>query len=211
VLLKATCLLGLVLDLITTGRAARVVRERPESLARLVFVQPEPGDADKVQLLGMSGSMDVGDLYEVVDPDGLVALARVTKVERTDEKCQGYFYVRASGRVERHRAPRMVSSYQTIGIGPVRVPDAAPRVLSLEGSTPAGRAGAPPPGWTDRLQWAVDRDGDGVPDLARYVYDCGGDPHTKHASGQSAMLCLEDWARQRGAWRVVSKTQFACR
>lgn len=193
-------------DALPTGAPQQRVRERVADLPQMVFVEPrrgEPSAPAEVTLIGVTGELRAGDEYDVFDDEGFAARVRVLSVARTNDCCPGFVYQRGLARVG--EAHHDIDAGRAVAVGPARWPRRAARLMSWNG---AGDFAAPPPGLATTLIHLVDLDGDGAPELARYLYQCAGGPMVPW-SGRGA-ACFEDWARGPRGWRATSRVEFSC-
>jgi hypothetical protein len=203
----ALCMLGSVAAAspVTTGTDEHVTRSRASGLPHMVFAQPRGGGNDLL-LLAVTSSIAVGDLYDIIDEHGWAGQVRVSRVERTDDKCPGFFYLRASTQVV--SAVHSFDKFQAVGVGPVRSADRAAHFVPFSTDHTLIPGATPPPGATDSLMTLIDLDGDELPELARYLYDCKGGP-TQKWSGNGA-ACIEEWGRDRSGWVPLAHVEFSC-
>jgi hypothetical protein len=172
---------------VPTGRPVEVEQRAP---TLLLWVLPAGDTEMRVTVLG--GSARVGDAVDLVDERGFLGRAPIISVESL--RCGGTPYLDA-----RVRTPKGLrrGTGQILAVLPAMARPARSRLLR------ATEVGDPPPRGRAGLQ-AIDLDGDGGADVARYVlYHC-----ESHSPGAEAATCVENWNREDGRWKLVSAVDF---
>jgi hypothetical protein len=203
-LLKVLALGALFFEIVPTNTPVHLTRPRSENVPHMAFVVPSGDGGGNMTLISVDSSLHVGDTFDLVDEQGYAAQARVVEVERTDDHCPGFVYQKAKART--NTVAREVNKFKAIAIGPT---GAAVRTARFVPHDDKQALDVPPLGMGAGLQWLVDRDGDGIPDLARYLYECAGGPNVGWAGRNEG--CIEDWWRGRSGWQRISHTQLTCK
>jgi hypothetical protein len=171
---------------VPTGKAVDV-EERGATL--ILWVLPAADAELRVTVLG--GTAKPGDDVDLVDERGYIGRGSIVSVDLL--RCGATPYLDA-----RVRPPRRFrrTAGQVLALFPALARPARARLLR------ASQVSDPPPRGRPALQ-AVDIDGDGSADLARYVlYHCDAEN-----LGEAA-TCVENWNREEGRWRLVSSVDF---
>lgn len=171
---------------VPTGKATDV-EERAAIL--LLWVLPAADAELRVTFLG--GTARPGEAVDLVDERGYIGRASIVSVDAL--RCGVTPYLDA-----RVRPPRGVRrpERQMLALYPALARPARARLLR------PSQVADPPPRGRPSLQ-AVDVDGDGTADVARYVlYHCDAEN-----LGEAA-TCVETWNREDGRWRLVSSVDF---
>jgi len=165
----------------------------------LLWVLPA-GDAEmRVTVLG--GTARVGDAVDLVDERGFVGRAAIVSVESL--RCGVTPYLDARVRAPRGLRPGTGQGVERRGTGQLLAVFPAMARPTRSRLLRATEVGDPPPRGRASLQ-AVDLDGDGSADVARYVlYHC-----ESHSPGAEAATCVENWNREDGRWKLVSAVDF---
>ncbi len=208
-------------DPVNTGAPRRVYREREGPFSIMLFVEPTRGGTPDVSLIGVVGELVPGDEYDVLDEGGYAAHVRVAGVERTDHRCPGFYYQRARARIlESHHE---IDAGRAVAVGPALMPRRAAQLLfwsegegglqleALPGGSAVSKrpiAQAPPPGVGPTLIQLVDLDGDRIPELARYLYQCT--LGSSQAWSGQGTACFEDWVRAARGWHTTAHVEFSC-
>jgi hypothetical protein len=187
---------------VETGTRVDMMREGRRPPLHMVIVPPRGGDA--VQMLGIPHVLEIGETFALLDDHGPVAHLRVDRVEMTEEECPGTRYQRGFGSLSGKQ--RDFELHDIVAVGPLRdeIPATARR-MKVESGTAVS---LPPPGRTDSLFSAVDLDGDGGPDLVRYIHAC--DDITRHAPGMGE-ICIADWRLEGAGWVQDTQARVVCR
>jgi hypothetical protein len=171
---------------VPTGKAVEV-EERGPTL--ILWVLPAADAELRVTILG--GTARAGDAVDLVDERGYVGRGAIVSIDTL--RCGLTPYLDA-----RVRPPR---GFRRTGGQVLALYPALPRPARARLMRPS-QVSDPPPRGRPSLQ-AVDVDGDGAADVARYVlYHCD-----VESLGESA-TCVENWNREEGGWRLVSSVDF---
>jgi hypothetical protein len=190
---------------VSTGSASRVQRERTQQVRQIFYAVTI--DDDEVELIVYPNEVSVGQMFDIVDDQGLVGRARVESVRKTNENCPRFTYIKARAKyIEAAQRTQTYSLRFAVGpAGEARTSERAQILLRGEDDL----RDLPPPGEVAGFQQAVDLDGDGDADAARYIYDCAGGPQRPYSTTQTG--CIDDYARDgSGAWVLVQHGTFRC-
>lgn len=194
---------------VSTGTTAKLSRKA--SYVKMAAYWSS-GYGDKLDIVVYPSFIAEGDEFDVVDSEGYVGRVRVDEAHKTNQGCPKFTYMRASATFL--EKPARDTSYSTrIAFGPL--PDGRDRPTRAKlheggyGRSTTTIRGLPPPGAAQGLAYAVDLDGDGAVDLARYIYDCaGGHDHQYNANSDG---CVDDWVRDAaGNWVLGDNGKFRC-
>ena len=195
---------------VSTGTTAKMSRKSTFLKMSAYWVG---GYGDQVDLVIYPAFIEEGDEFDVVDAQGYLARVRVSSVRKTNEGCPKFTYMRAEAKwLEK---PSRDSSYSTrIAFGPLpKNRERHKKARLFEAAFGGGNAkdikGLPPPGASQGLSYAVDLDGDGDVDLARYIYDCTGGHNTRYNA--TSLGCVDDWVRDgTDSWVLGDQGKFQC-
>jgi hypothetical protein len=190
---------------VSTGSASRVQRERNTQMKQIFYAVTI--DDDEVELIVYPNEVQVGQHFDIVDDQGLVGRVRIDQVRKTNDNCPRFTYIKA--RAKYLEAAQRTTTYSLrFAVGPAgeaRMSERAQMLLRGEDDL----KDLPPPGESAGFQQAVDLDGDGDADAARYIYDCAGGPQRPYTT--NAAGCIDDYARDgAGAWTLVQHGTFRC-
>jgi hypothetical protein len=178
---------------VKTGESTRMSRDPRQAFGHIYYANQI---ADEVTVLAFPGRTRNGEKYDIVDEQGYVGRVVVKSVDETS--CGDTKYQQAVAAFVGPHARRDGSGLM-VALGPILHAPGHAKVMMDPGNhtlPPAGKA---------NLQPAIDIDGDGIPDLARYVvYNCR-TPKTTNPDGDT---CIETWGREGVSWRLIERVEF---
>jgi hypothetical protein len=197
------CPVVVLADPVVTNQRAEVPITRPVPPAHMLFVISSSND---VVVLGFPYDVHEREEYDLVGRNGVLGRIRVSTVQLTTEDCPAHAYALGHSELLSGDAKSVPRDYQTVvAVGPsVGAPRKAARMIDPAEAAPES---LPPPGALPTLVQLADLDGDGAPELARYVYDCDGGVNARIPTNE---LCIQDWTRERGSWIVATDARISC-
>lgn len=186
----------------TVGRGSteRVKKGRP--IEQMHMYWAAAASATEAQIVSFSGpQMVVGDRFEIIDQQGLLGTARVTRVDQVDYGCGGATYEQASARFETAASRAAFGYVVAISLGASK-PRLRSRVMPAEEIR-----NAPNVTYTGQyMDLGVDFDADRQADMVRIFYQCSPPGGGAQYGGQAT--CADIWMLVRGKWTVIEKATF---
>ena len=178
---------------VVTGGAHKVAKQAKQRFSRAYYAS-WMGDLDVNFSTLTSGTVKVGDKFEVIDEQGY--LGRVT-VTRVDSVAGGGSCVYDSVSASYAQAPGRPVNTTMVALGPAGKDISTSKVIRPLDVLD------PPAYGTTTLDFAIDFDGDRRPEVAHYYYNCKAGP-----SGQTYSYdgdwCYETWTRE-SSWQLMTK------
>lgn len=141
---------------------------------------------------------EIGDRFDIIDQQGYLGRATVTRIEKLGAGCPGLVFPQAHGRMDTIPSRQVYGNVAAV-TATASAPPSRSRILL------ANEIRSQPNVRNQMLDMGVDLDGDRDADLVRYYYDC-----PTNGVGQIA-TCIDVWIRVRSSWKVLEKAVFpAC-
>jgi hypothetical protein len=180
---------------VKTGASTKMSRDPRQAYGHVYWANQI---SDEITVLAFPGRTRMGDRYDIIDEQGYVGRVIVKQVDET--ACGDTKYQQAVTSFIGPHARRDATGLM-IALGPPLGAPAQAKVLLTDA---VGNHALPPAGKAN-LQPAIDVDGDGVPDLARYViYNC----RTARTTSPDGDTCIETWGREGTSWRLIERAEF---